>query len=303
MSNRQIILITGVSGLVGSRVAQVLSCNFNVLTPSRDILDITKADQVSRYVRQNKPRVVIHAAAFTDATAAEKERGDPNGICWKVNVDGTKYLNETAKQIGAYHIFISTGSVFSGTRDNPGPFTEDDEPPSDASKLLWYGWTKRCAEKQVDGAIIRISHPVKKEGPGVEQDYIHKLLNLYHKGRLYALFTDQFFPITWIDDVARVIEMLIESPRRGVFHVASPDLVSPYELMQYAVSSRPGLEFTAMKDFLKKTELPRRFTQYCAIDSGKTEKKLGLHFKSWKETVDRVFPVTNSSRVSAPEVT
>lgn len=284
MSNRQTILITGASGLVGSRVAEVLSRTFNVLTPSRDIFDITNADEVAMYMRQNKPSVVIHAAAFTDAFAAEKERGNKRGVCWRTNVVGTKNIVRAAQSIGAYCIFLSTGSVFSGDNDNPGPFTEDDEPPNDSSKLTWYGWTKRMAEREVDGAIIRISHPVKHDGPGAERDYIHKLLNLYQKGRLYALFTDQFFPITWIDDLVRVIEKLIELPRRGVLHVASPDLVSPYELIKYIVKT------TKLRGDLKNAvrKASMRFTQYCAIDSRKTQELFGARFQSWKDIVDGV---------------
>lgn len=287
----QKVLLTGGSGLVGSRVAELLQKKYIVAAPGRGELEIIKKDQVFEYVEKFYPDVIIHTAAFTDATKAEKERGSTDRACWQVNVVGTKYLNEAAKRIGAYFIFISTGSVFAGTKDNPGPFTEDNEPPKDPSRLSWYGWTKNRAEQFVDGAIIRISHPVKKEGPGVERDYIYNLLNLYQKGSLYALFTDQFFPITWIDDVAKTIDLLITKRSQGVYHVASPDLVSPYELMRYITSkglgSRPGLVPTALSEFLQNAKNPLRFTQFCAIDSRKTQKLLRIRFLSWKAMVDR----------------
>ncbi len=300
------ILLTGGSGLVGSRLKEILGKKYSVIAPTSDELDITSSAQVISFVTKIHPDVIVHTAAFTDATPAERQRGDKTDLCWKVNVEGTRNISQVANKIGAYLIYISTGSVFSGTKDNPGPFREDDEPPRDPSRLSWYGWTKNCAERIIlntstsslfrrvlpNGAIIRISHPVKKEGPGAQRDYIHNLFHLWKQKKLYPLFTDQFFPITWIDDVASVIEKLIKSPRRGIFHVASPDFVSPYELIQWIIQSRPGLDYpirkASMDEFLQNVEFSLRFTRFYAIDSWKTQELLKVRFQSWKDMVDTV---------------
>lgn len=243
------ILLTGGSGLVGSRLRQLIG---NIITPSRDELDITDRNNVLRLITRLHPDAIIHAAAFTDAAAAEKERE----LCWKVNVTGTRNIARAAKAIGAFLIFISTGSVFAGTKQNSGPFTEEDKPPGDASKLTWYGWTKRMAEKEVDGAIIRISHP----------NYHQKLLRMDPKKGFYS---DQRFPITSLHDLAHVIDKLIQSPRSGIFHVASPDLVSPYELMRHVTKHR-----------IKGVSMKESVTKYHAISSAKTQRIFRMRFKS-----------------------
>lgn len=280
MSKRLTVLVTGASGLVGSRIAQMLSPIFNVLTPGRKILDITNADGVTLYMKQNVPSVVIHAAAFTDVQSAEKERGDTKGLVWKTNVEGTRNINNAAKQVGAFHIFISTGSVFAGTKDKSGPFTEADEPAGDSSKLTWYGWTKRMAEIEVQGAIIRISHP----------GYLSKLI--FHRKRdpHIGFYTDQLFPLTSFTDLARAIERLIIKRQRGVFHVASPDLVSPYELVCY-YCQHMGLP----TNNIITQKCPKK-TLYHAINSSSTARLLGLRFASWRHIADRM--ITNSFQES-----
>lgn len=278
MNKAGTVLVTGARGLVGSAISKKLSSTFEVLRPSHKLLDITTPSNVASYMRQYRPSVVVHAAAFTDTIAAELERGDKKGRAWETNVRGTQNIDNEAKRVGAFHIFISTGSVFAGTRHIRGPFTEKTEPSSRGLKLTWYGWTKRMAERHVDGAIVRISHP----------DYLNKLISLWRLNSHHAFYSDQRFPLTSFDDLARAIDKLIEKQVKGIYHVASPDLVSPYELISY-YCRRLGLptnEIVAQSSPLK--------TRYHAISSVHTQNSLGLKFASWRQIVDR--ELTSSSR-------
>lgn len=238
--NSQKLLITGGTGLVGSHLRKYI----DVASPTHSELDITRIDQTTSYFDKRKPTVVIHAAAYT-----RNERDK----CWEVNVLGTRNIDAAARKVGAFHIFISTGSVFRGN----GPFAEDDQP--NAPKSSWYAWTKREAEKCVNGAIIRISHPL----------YIQRLLTR-------KMFYDNVqFPLTSISELARAIKVLVKKPRPGIYHVASPDFVSPHELMS----------------ILKKVRKTHTTKQFPAISVVKTQKILGLRFKSWKEVCREELPV------------
>lgn len=264
------ILLTGGSGLVGSRLKELLEPGYKVLVPTHETLDITDRRAVREFFKISHPDAVVHAAAFTDVKEAERERGDKNGLAWRVNVDGTRNIDQAAKQVRAYHIFISTGSVFSST----GPFSEDNK-PGELSKLSWYAQTKRLAELEVHGAIIRISHPL----------YIQRLK------ASKVFIKNQRFPLTSISDLARAIKILISKTRPGIYHVASPDFVSPYKLMSlYTGKSIKGSQSQQ---------------QYPALSVTKTQKILGLRFKHWKEVVREELPprrrvadeaTTNSSR-------
>ena len=274
------ILITGGNVKVGAALIERLS-NYTILSPHSRELDCLNKDDLLRYVHTHTPDVILHAAAFTDVSAAEKERGEKSGRCYRVNVDGTQHIVDAAKAIGAYMIYMSTGSVFSGTAENPGPFNED-QPHMMEDELSWYAYTKALAEDRVfgNGAILRISHPI---------GYIEPMLQLYDKGELFPLFTDQLFPITDIDAMALCINALISKNRIGIYHEVSRDVVSPFELISYCVKHfnkiGPHISTMQFSDFIKTATNPKRYAQFCAIDGAFTHKTLQLPDYSWKDAV------------------
>lgn len=274
------VLITGGSGLVGSSLSMSLKNSVTLLTPSRKEFDITSHETIDAYMQLHKPDIVIHAAAFTDSVKAERERGDKSGLCWKTNVDGSRLIAEGAKLIGAFVVYISTGSVFSGTSDYPGPFTQSDP----VTPTSWYGYTKSVAERFMDnGAVIRISHPLCKD----KRDYLQKLIHLYDTHTLYPLFTDQLFPITDMMVLSESINRIIEQKQAGIFHVASRDSVSPYELLRYALmvfrGINPALESASF------ARADKRLSQFSAISSDETMRHLGLAPYSWRDVIDSIY--------------
>jgi dTDP-4-dehydrorhamnose reductase len=257
------VLLTGGSGFIGEQLIKPLGRLGNVFAPYRAELDITQ--NAEEYITRIHPDVIVHAAAFTNADLAEKERGDREGDCWKINVEGTKKIVEAAKKVGSTVIYISTGSVFSGTTKES--FKESD-PPSFDERLSWYAITKKEAEKLVvHGCIIRISHPA-----------------ISRVAVSYPLFTDQFYPLTLISDLAHAISVIIEKKKKGIFHVASVTMCSPYELGMYVTGK--SVEKTTFKEFIKTVSHPLRYSQYHAIDSGRSIKALGLPARRWQEVCD-----------------
>lgn len=254
--NKRTVLMTGASGLVGSHLRTYI----DVVAPTHKQLDITRIDQVRAYFRKLRPPVIIHAAAYTDVKNAEGQRGDKTGMCWKVNVVGTQNIDRAACEVGAFLIFISTGSVFAGSKKPPGPFKEDDKPSRLTKQLSWYGYTKREAEKVVHGAILRISHPL----------YAQKLVGLWKRDHNHQFVIDDRFPLTSVSDLAKAIDILIKKQMAGIYHVASPDRTSAYEIVASRVMGP-----------VRQARRP----QYYAIDVTKTQKLLGLHFKPWKQVV------------------
>jgi len=284
------ILITGASGLVASRLVE-LNQKWELLTPDLDEFDLTKEEQVKRYVEENSPDLIINFAAFTDVGKAEEERDKKDGLCWKVNVEGVKNLIETKGKIKL--IQISTDMVFSGGEKDPGPYEENHPLSNSADKVSWYGWTKNQGEKmagEADGTVVRIMYPVKAK-LDTKQDYIHRPLILLKKDGLYPLFDDQFVTFTFIDDLSKALEIVIEKDLNGIFHVSS-DVFSPYELIKYAAEEMgmgsKTIRGGSVVEFLKTQKNKSRYPIRGGLKTKKSERELGMKFLKWKEVVDKM---------------
>lgn len=110
------ILLTGGSGRLGTELRQLLP---GIVAPSRAELDITRPETVAAALDRYQPEVVVHAAAYTNVAAAERERE----MCWRVNVEGTRNVVREVISRGIFLIHISTDYVFEGTR---GGYKEED---------------------------------------------------------------------------------------------------------------------------------------------------------------------------------
>ncbi len=271
------ILVTGASGLVGSRFVEMYSDQYQFLTPDYIELDITNSESAKKYLEDNKPDVVVNFAAFTNVSEAEKQKRDKSGDCWKINVDGAKNL------IGKHFlVHISTDMVFSGAS---GPYKETDIAETDPAKLTWYGFTKADAEREIGdkGTILRIIYPVRQKYD-LKLDYLKKPLNLYEQGKLYPLFVDQQINIAFIDEISNALEKIIDNKLSGVYHVASCDLTTPHELISYYISQKKGIDFSGQEGIID----PTRYPKYGGLDVKLTQEKLGMKFSSWKEIVAKV---------------
>ena len=287
------ILVTGSNGLVGSHFVEnyVSSKNLIILSPTQDELDITDKKSLEKFFKLHTPEVIIHFAAFTDVAVAEEQRNNKNAPCWTVNVEGTANLIKTINY-QPYFIYISTDVVFSGKKDNPGPYSEDDSPEENLDFLSWYGWTKKEAEKLVmnnlkNAAILRISNPSRtKYTP--KPDYVRKILKLYDKRKLYPMFNNQYLTLTYINEVTETLKALLAKRSTGIFHTSSVNVFTPYKLSNYLIEKARGIKNAvkpiSIESFLK--DSPIRYPQYGGLKVEKTQKILNLKFLKWEETIE-----------------
>lgn len=291
------IYVTGSKGMVGSRFLELASENYKIFSPEIDELDITNKEALERFYGKVGPAVLVHLAAFTNVGEAENQRDNRNGVCWRVNVVGTRNLAEVSKKHGTRMIYISTDMVFPGSREDPGPYDESHAPESDSRKLTWYGYSKAEGEKAVrsvfgsEFAILRIIYPVRADFSG-KLDYIRKPLSLFDRGKLYPMFTDQQVSISFADEIVAVIAKLIDENKTGVFHASSRDMTTPHELISYVIENARGkknvVEKSSLEEFLKKVDNPIRYPVFGGLKVEKTQKALGMEFRSWKEIVDEL---------------
>ena len=79
----KVIIGTGLTGLVGSRVVELNqdTYTFENLDLATGV-DITKADQVRGAIGESKADTVVHFAAFTNVSEAFKQTDDESGSCY-----------------------------------------------------------------------------------------------------------------------------------------------------------------------------------------------------------------------------
>ena len=292
------VLIIGSSGLVGSKYAYNVPTDLRI-TPDEKTLDITNGQSVEDYFEREKDNfeVVINFAAFTNVDAAEKERGDKNGLCYKLNVVGAENVAKACLKYHKFLIHMSTDFIFPGTEDNPGPYEEDTKLPDNLDeKMGWYGWTKNRGEVVVNEvlhdnrAIVRIAYPFCSDNYDLKLDFVKNYLKLYQEGKLFPIFTDQIFTPLLLDQLVPVLNKIVEGNISGIFHVVSADSATPFDFVSYLLEKAEGVKDVVQKgsmvEFLKVPGRTPR-SKLGGLKSEKTQKILDMKFMTWKEMIDK----------------
>jgi len=139
------IFVTGGSGLLGSKITEIaLERGYDVYSGycrhkpefgKAVKLDLTDANSIVRAINDVEPDVIIHTAALTDVDRCEVDKD----LAYKINVEGTKIIVETARKLNSFLIYISSDYVFNGSK---GMYKEDDE----TNPANYYGYTKLSGE-------------------------------------------------------------------------------------------------------------------------------------------------------------
>lgn len=292
---KKYILVTGSQGLVGSRFVELYKGGCVLLNPDIDEFDFLSPKTMGGYLKGKTLDAVVNFAAYTDVGGAEKERGDKNGMSWRVNVEGLENLVSVVGK-SPYFLHISTDMVFSGSQDDPGPYAEDHPLYDGPEKISWYGYTKSEGERLLNGcldnlAILRIIYPVRAKYD-LKLDYLRKPLKLYNEGNLYPLFNDQQISISHIDETCMHLNKLLEVKMKGIYHSSSSDMTSPFEIVNYLIEAKynvkNAVKSTSIYEYLKNTNSPARYPVFGGLKTGFSQKALGFEYSSWKEMVSKL---------------
>lgn len=213
------VAITGSTGLVGSRIIELLSNNFTFLPLRHTDIDITNKNAVSEKLKSLDFDIFLHFAAYTNVDGAETNREE----AYKINVDGTKNIAQVVASQNKKLIYISTDFVFDGT--NP-PYFEDSKP----NPISYYGETKYLGEQALNGnaMIVRLSYPYRKEFEQ-KKDFVRTIKSLLEQQKEIAMVEDSLFVPTFIDDIAYSLSHLINNYFPEIYHIVGENSLSPFE--------------------------------------------------------------------------
>lgn len=199
-----------------------------------------------------------------------------------------------------FAVHISTDMVFPGSTDDPGPY-EEDHKLGDFKNLTWYGASKAQGEKMFleknsKNAVVRIIYPVRNDYPQ-KLDYARKILNLYDEDKLYPMFDDQNMSITYVDELAQALKVILDNKYNGVFHVSSSDTATPYKFADYLLEKARNTNGIVKKSSFDEFVIDkdkRRYPKFGGLKTDKTQGKLSIKFSTWKEIIDKLY--TSPSR-------
>ncbi|HEY5043176.1 MAG TPA: SDR family oxidoreductase [Verrucomicrobiae bacterium] len=227
--------ITGANGLIGNYLVQTalrFAPRWRVRALTRADFDLLDFVAVCREFQKDKPQLVIHCAAITVISEAQKNPA----LAQRVNVEATKLLAELAAEIP--FIFFSTDLVFDGRNRN---YVETDA----ANPLHTYGETKLAAEeivlKNPRHLVVRTSlnGGVSPSGNRAFNEQLRR--SVQQAGHGIKLFTDEFrCPIPAVE-TSRAVWELAQKNFTGIYHVAGAEKLSRWQIGELLVKRWPEI--------------------------------------------------------------
>jgi len=207
------VLITGANGMVArATTAHCQSIGDEVLSVTRQKLDISSREAVFDLFEREKPEAVLNCAAYTDVDGAETNQE----ICDAANSNGVENLAMASKRIDAAFVTISTDYVFDGAKDDF--YTQRDTPNPQGV----YAKSKLAGEQKARNAYARsiIVRSGWIYGPGGTNflSVMHKLLA---EGKQIKAISDSYGTPTSSVDLARRLRELAELDLPAVYHVTN----------------------------------------------------------------------------------
>ncbi len=175
-------------------------------------MDITDFAATQALVREVKPDLVLHPAAYTNVDGCER---DPD-LAYKVNAVGTWAVASAAEEVGAALVAVSTDFVFDGEKGMP--YTEFDSP----NPVSHYGASKLAGENLARQAcrrtyIVRTSWLYGVHG----KNFPYTILNLAKTKPELPIVGDQIGTPMYTVDLVETILTIIETPLYGVYHASN----------------------------------------------------------------------------------
>ena len=285
--DKKSIIGTGLSGMIGRRFGQLFGEKYTLQNMDLTTgVDITSRDKVMAFVGESKAKTVLHLAAFTDATAANEQDGDEEGLCYRINVQGTRNILSAAVKYDKHLIHVSTDFVFSGNKETA--YVETDEP----DPIEWYGKTKYIAEQLVgemmpSAVIVRLSYPYQARP--VRPDFVSLFRQRLAENVLPPAFADHIITPTFADDLCQVFDLMIGERPKGIYHVVGSSWHSDYELA-LKVGDKFGLDGEVRKgnleEFLKTATRP--YQKMLKNSNEKLKTDLGYTMKTFDEGLSEI---------------
>lgn len=283
------VVITGITGLLGTELSNVLSNKHEVIgllhlntniNPEIKTHKVDISDQRATYnvLTKINPDIVIHSAALADVDKCEK---DPD-YAYKVNSIGTRNIALACQRFDTVMLYVSTDYVFSGKDGSDTPYKEFDK----VDPINVYGESKLAGEGFVSSLlnkffIVRTSWIFGELHP----NFITQVIKSLKNNKSVKAAADMNSSPTYVKDLSQAIYELIDTNCYGAYHITNTGHDSRYNIaIRIAEMLKlPGnlIEKTTQKQL----NLPAKRPVFSALNNYVWKLNGFKPLRNWQETM------------------
>lgn len=275
-------LLLGATGQLGRALYPLLATRFDVVTPGSAELSLTDPVRVREYVCELQPQIIVNAAAYTDVDGAESD----HERAFLINSESPGVLADTARDVGARMIHVSTDYVFDGLGHQP--YLTD----SAANPLNMYGASKLAGERAVmsknaQAVIMRTAWLHS----GFGKNFVGTAVGLLASGQSMRVVDDQVGAPTHAVNLANSVMAVIEkSEVTGMLHCTDSGVATWFDVaccVLETLRSTCGESIKSTVHPVSSAEFSRRARrpQISVLDTYSTRAILGITPPHWREGV------------------
>ena len=230
-------LITGARGMMGRDLSAVAESAGHETWPTdierlahdpEDKIDVTDFAGLGRAIEDFQPDAVFHLAAMTQVDDCERFPDE----AWRVNAVGTRNVALHCRRHGLDLVYISTGSVFDGTK--PAPYHEFDV-PNPQSVYARSKWEGECAVRELVPHHYIVRAGWMFGGGPEDKKFVAKMIDLARDRDVLRAVDDKFGAPCYTRDISRRCLELLGTGRHGTYHGANEGWCSRFEMAQAIV--------------------------------------------------------------------
>lgn len=293
------ILVTGITGQVGSALLPRLAPFGNVIPADRGVIDLTKPEKIAERLDELKPDIIVNPAAYTAVDKAEDDRAS----AFLVNEAAPQALARWAASNRIPLVHFSTDYVFDGS--GTMAWKETDTP----SPLSVYGASKLAGEaaiRAVGGShlVLRTSWVYAPTGA----NFFRTIIRLAREREELRIVADQFGAPTSAAIIADTVATMFAAPggiqdvigrSGGLLHLAASDCTS-WHLFATAIIDGLKARGVSLKTSrvvpIPTSEYPVKAQRplNSRLDLTRISQTLGISMPHWsaglKTAIDEVYP-------------
>ena len=272
------ILLVGKDGQVGRELLPILASHGEVAATGRADLDLRETSRVAEKVLDEKPDVIVNAAAYTAVDRAESEPDTAQAV----NAAAPGAMAAEAARLGALLVHFSTDYVFDGAK--PQPYLEDDS----TNPLSAYGRSKLAGERAILSSgcrhlILRTSWVYGPHG----RNFLLTILRAARERPELRVVDDQVGAPTSSLAIARATAALLRRDAAGLYHFTAAGKTTWFGFAR-EILARAGIHTPIVPISTNEYPAAARRPRNSVLDNSRLKAAHGLALPSWQEQLDEV---------------